>query len=485
MAAAAQTVGPTQRWFSTDRELKALKPAPSAKPGGPKKRYIVWDAAQPYLGVRVTETGARSFVVVRRLPGARNPVTHVLGSYPALTLKAARDAAPGIISTILGGKLPREVEAEHQRANARKRRDTFATAVAAFIDDEQTKGLRSSSGTEAVLRREFLGQTWRRVEIELEGAKKKIIEWHDGRERIWRDRPIVEITRRDVIERLDAIKRRGGRYAARHALGAIRKFFNWCAEGERFGVETSPCANVRDKTIGIQGKDLKRNRVLSDDELRDVWHAAMECGSADAVLPSYPYCQMVHLLVLTGQRLNDIASARWSEIDLDNAMLTVPPERYKTNTAQQVPLSPLAVDVLRSLPRFERCNFIFTTTAGARPVRGLSKMKGRLDAAIAKRRDNRRADAMPAWVLHDLRRTVRTRLVSDLNVDAFTAERVIGHALPGLHAVYDQGTHGPQKRDALERWAAALAAIVEVPSAPGGAVVPAEEMNRRRRSKRR
>jgi integrase len=483
MASATHIVGPSQRWFSTDRELKALKPALSAKPGGPKRRYIVWDAAQPHLGVRVTETGARSFVVIRRLPGARNPVTHVLGSYPALTLKAARDAAPGIIATILGGKHPREVEAEQQRTSARKRRDTFATAVAAFIEDERAKELRSSGGTEAVLLREFLGQTWQRVEIEQEGIKKKIIEWHNGREPIWRDRPILEIGRRDVIERLDAIKRRGGRYAARHALGAVRKFFNWCAEGERFGVETSPCANIRDKTIGIKGKDLKRSRVLTDDELRDVWHAATECGSAGAVLHSYPYCPMVRLLVLTGQRLNDIASARWSEIDLDNALLTVPPERYKTNTAQQVPLSPLAVEILRALPRFERGNFVFTTTSGARPVSGLSKMKARLDAAIAKRRESRRSDPMPAWVLHDLRRTVRTRLVSDLSVDAFTAERVIGHALPGLHAVYDQGTHGPQKRDALERWAAALAAIVEVPPAPRGVVVAADEVDRRRRSK--
>jgi integrase len=163
----------------------------------------------------------------------------------------------------------------------------------------------------------------------------------------------------------------------------------------------------------------------------------------------------------------------------------VPPERYKTGIAQEVPLSPLAIEILSTLPRFERGSYIFTTTAGARPVSGLSKMKARLDAVIAKRREDRRADPMLAWVLHDLRRTVRTRLVSDLNVEAFTAERVIGHTLPGLHGVYDQGTHRPQKRDALERWSAALAAIVDVPPAPGGAVVPAEEVDRRRRSKRR
>jgi integrase len=287
-----------------------------------------------------------------------------------------------------------------------------------------------------------------------------------------------------VIERLDAIKRRAGKHAARHALGAVRKFFNWCAEGERFGVEASPCASVRDKTIGFtkDRRELKRKRVLSDAELRDVWGAAETLGPAEAVVPGYPFAPLVRLLMLTGQRLNDIASARWSEIDLDGATLTVPPERYKTGAAHEVPLAPRAVEILRSLPRFKR-GHVFTTTAGARPVSGLSKMKARLDAAISARREKAGAEPMTAWVLHDLRRTVRTRLVSDCKVDAFIAERVIGHALPGLHGVYDQGTHREPKRAAAEGWAARLLAIVE-PAPPAPNVVAPEEVERRRKRRR-
>ncbi len=432
--------GPKKRVL-TDRALKALAPAPAGK------RLIIWDALQPHLGVRVTERAAKSFVVVRRRPGARNPDTVVLGSYPALSLAAARAAAPAILATIIAGRRPREVEAEQRRMEAKQRRDTVATAVAAFVADERSKDLRTSRETEAYLRREFLGQTWRRAEG---GA----LEWSDGPERLWRARPASEITRRDVIERLDEIKRRGGKHAARHALGAIRKFFNWCAEGERFGVEASPCANVRDKTIGIKGRDLKRSRVLNDGELRDVWQAASAMG--------FPFGRMVQLLLLTGQRLNDIASARWNEIDLDAGVLTVPPERYKTAVAQEVPLAARAVEILRSLPRFSGA-YLFTTTAGRRPIGGMSKR--RLDAAIVQRREVAGAAPMPAWVLHDIRRTVRTRLVSDLGVEAFIAERVIGHALPGLHAVYDQGSHRDAKRAALERWAERLLAIVG-PQAP-------------------
>jgi len=110
-------------------------------------------------------------------------------------------------------------------------------------------------------------------------------------------------------------------------------------------------------------------------------------------------------------------------------------------------------------------------------------MKNRLDKAIAERRG---AEPMAPWVLHDLRRTVRTRLVSDLKVEAFIAERVIGHALAGLHAVYDQGSHRDQKRDALDRWAAALAIIVGIAPPPeGAAVVTADELARRRKGRKR
>ena len=197
MVAAEKTDGPRQRWFSTDRELKALE----KKPAAAGTRYIVWDKIQPYLGVRVTATGARSFVVIRRMPGERNPVTHVLGSYPALTLETARKDAVDALSAMVSGKHPKEIEAEQHRAAAKKRRDTFAAAAEAFFYDEKTKGLRFVGDTEAVLRREFLGQTWKHVKKK-DGGRE--IEWQNGREPIWRDRPIVDITHRDVVERLDA-----------------------------------------------------------------------------------------------------------------------------------------------------------------------------------------------------------------------------------------------------------------------------------------
>jgi hypothetical protein len=125
-----------------------------------------------------------------------------------------------------------------------------------------------------------------------------VVEWID-KQPVWRDRPIATIQRRDVIERLDQIKSNDGKYAARHALNAVRRLFSWAVEGERFGLQVSPADRVRDRTLGITNKDLRRQRVLNDAELREVWNAASAAG--------YPFGPLVKLLMLTGQRLTEIS----------------------------------------------------------------------------------------------------------------------------------------------------------------------------------
>jgi integrase len=468
----------------TDRYLKALRPAPEGK------RAVTWDAVVPGFGVRTTDraddvgkASVRTFLVVKRRPGERDPVTHVVGHYNPHaesgdgTLAHARDAARAALADIVGDRHPDEAAAERRRAERRARRETFREAVEAFLPE--LKGLRTADAIEATLRREFLGQERKRARITTEGDGRSVTEWKtawaDGTDPVWRDLAVASIARRDVVERLDQIKRERGKHAARNALAQVRKMFNWAAEGERFGIDASPCSGMKDRTIGVTGRDLKRKRVLSDEELHDLWKAAMATA--------YPFGPLVRLLMLNGQRFSDVACARWPEVvNLDGTALRVPGERFKNNDAHEVPLTPKAAELISELPRFKG-SYIFTTTAGRRPISGISKMKARLDRAIAKARKEDGREAMPHWILHDLRRTLRTRLVGDCGVDAFIAERVIGHALPGLHGVYDQGTHRAQKREALQRWEARLLSIVEPkPSAPN--VVRADEVERRRKRRR-
>ena len=222
--------------------------------------------------------------------------------------------------------------------------------------------------------------------------------------------------------------------------------FGWALQRDVYGLELNPAARV--KIADLIGAPTVRDRVLSDNELRLVWRAA-NC------LP-YPYGPLLKMLMLTGQRVNEMAGARWSEIEGD--VLVVPPARMKGKAAHAVPLTPRVVELLDALPRFAAGDFLFTASVGARPVSGFpSKAREWLDREIS--------EAMPPWIVHDIRRTVRTRL-STLGIMPFVAEQVIAHRQTGVQAVYDLHRYTGEKRAALTAWEKSLLAIVDPEKAP-------------------
>jgi integrase len=154
------------------------------------------------------------------------------------------------------------------------------------------------------------------------------------------------------------------------------------------------------------------------------------------------------LLILTGQRELEIAHASWPEVDFDKQLMTIPAERMKGDRVHEVPLAPIAAELLQLLPRWT-APFIFTTTAGAKPINGFSKAKSRID----------KLSGVTGWVIHDLRRTVRTHF-SALPVQDLVRELVIAHAKPGLHRVYDQHAYQDEKRHCLELWERRLSSIL-------------------------
>src|SRR5262249_20886171 len=130
---------------------------------------------------------------------------------------------------------------------------------------------------------------------------------------------------------------------------------------------------------------------------------------------------------------------------------------FKSNATHLVPLSGQAIGVLESLPRFLKGDRLFSTTFGEKPVGGFSKAKARLDVRLKEQ-----LGTVPPWVIHDIRRTVRTGLAS-LRVPDMVAEMIIGHGRKGLQRVYDQHTYEAEMREALEMWAARLRDIVTPP----------------------
>ena len=226
-----------------------------------------------------------------------------------------------------------------------------------------------------------------------------------------------------------------------------RSLFNWAINRGAYGLETSPCDRI--KPAALIGAKEPRQRVLNDAELASLWRATEGMG--------YPFGPLYQLLTLTGARLNEVAGMKWSELDLTNCVWTVPPERFKSNASHLVPLTDQAVAIIKHVPRFTKGDHLFSTTYGAKPISGFSKGKDRLDRLMKEE-----IGKVPPWVIHDIRRTVRTRLAS-LRVSDLVAEMVIGHGRKGIQRVYDQHTYEEEMRDALKLWAARLRSIVNPP----------------------
>jgi integrase len=404
----------------TDRYLKSLTPAERGK------RRVIWDAAHQSFGVRVTDRGHVSFFVLRRMPGKKQPIRVVLGSYPRTTLAQARAKATKGLEDLASGVHPRDRKRLEQLEKEKREASKFAALATEFISKHAARK-RTAALIQRLIERELISR--------------------------WGSRPVGDIGRADAIRMVEEIGERNGLYAAHQALAYARRIFNWALAREYRGLDRNPCERVN--ASELVGETTARQRVLTEHELRLIWQA-----TEGTVLDAYPLAPFIRLLLLTGARRSEVAQMAWPELDLDQALWVIPRGRIKTDIAHAIPLSILAVDLLRTLPTFNWGKFVLSTTAGRRPISGFMKLKARLDRRIAALSPGGIAD----WRLHDLRRTVRTNL-SSLGVSPFIAELVIGHRQGGVHAVYDLHRYEAEKRDALNQWAAKLRSIVEPPPA--------------------
>jgi integrase len=397
----------------TDRFIRSKKIAP----GAGMRRVDYQDAIVPGLALRVTDRGHKSFVLVARYPShPKNPTRRVLGDAGAITLEQARERAREWLELIGRGVDPKVEDARRRAAAQRRQLNSFAAVAAEFLE-RHASGLKKSAEAKRIIESEFVKR--------------------------WGPRPVTDIMPEEVAAAIRAIVKRGSPYQAHNALGYIRALYNWAIGTHEFGVISSPVERLKPKAL--IGEREARDRTLLDGELRAVWNAAGAMG--------YPYGGIFRLLILTGQREREVADMHRSEVDFEKKLWTIPGPRMKGGRAHEVPLAPDALALLRGLTRFTGGDFVFTTTGGAKPVNGFSKAKARMD----------KLSGVAGWVIHDLRRTMRTHL-SALPVQDLVRELVIAHAKPGLHKVYDQHAYQDEKRQCLELWEKRLLTIVEPPT---------------------
>jgi integrase len=281
-----------------------------------------------------------------------------------------------------------------------------------------------------------------------------------------------DLDRAAVVRALDALtgrRRRSDGNRAKKAKGAAmvgrtaaygRAAFAWAVK--RGMIPANPFAN-----LPVPQGIARRERVLSDAELAEIWVAA---GNA-----APRYGAIIRLLILTGQRRGEVAGMTWDEISEDLAIWTMPSERTKNGAAHTVPLSAAARDFLRTvLPEGRPANgSLVLPGALGPPFAGWSKAKQTLDKAIidARKAATSSAPLIP-WNVHDLRRTVATGL-QRLGVRLEVTEAVLNHisgSRGGIAGVYQRHDWAAEKRAALDAWATHVAAIVESRAAAGNVV---------------
>jgi integrase len=222
---------------------------------------------------------------------------------------------------------------------------------------------------------------------------------------------------------------------ADQVLAFLRRLMNWHAA--RSATFRSPLVAGLARTRPSQ---QRRQRVLSDGELRAIWRATEVSPSA--------FGYLVRFLLLSAVRRNEAARMQRSEIS--GEQWTIPQERYKTGLELVIPLSAAARTVLEAVPKIGNSGFVFTTD-GKRPIRGFSKFKRDFDTKVLAALRERDGEAtLPRWTLHDLRRTART-LMSRAGIASDIAERALGHVLPNIRGTYDRHAPFVEKQDAFQR----------------------------------
>jgi integrase len=370
-----------------------------------KSDHIVFDDDITGFGIRLREGGSRTWIYQYRIGSKQRRM--VLGSAKSVPVSLARENASKLEAKVkLGGDPAMEKDTARRDAD-----NTLCALVEQYLEARKADW-RPRSGAE---------------------VKRHLTKHAKPLHRM----PITSVGQRDVAVLLGSIATKSGNVTSNRVRASLYAFFRWViGEGIRL-----PEGNVVSYTNTREEKS--RDRVLSDVELRAIWEACRDdhCGA------------IIKLLMLTGQRANEIQALRWDE--LYDEQIVLPGERTKNKRAHIIPLSEPAKAILAAFQRTDRKHVFGRDDTG---FQGLSKAQPKIDARITAAHGN----ALPRWRPHDLRRTVATRM-AELGVPPHIIEAVLNHVSghkSGVAGIYNRATYDKEKREALNLWAEHLLAVI-------------------------
>jgi len=395
----------------TDAKIAGLKPPESGQ-------IEISDAKVPGLRLRVGTTGAKTFIVRKRIGERTRNIT--LGRYgPRFGLADARKKARSVINDIEEGKDPATTLVAAKRGGSIQ-----GTIRAMWPAYKKAKAnLRSIREIERIFFRYIMPTLG--------------------------DRMADAITRRDVTRLVDDIAGNAPTMA-RAVHAQLSSFYTW-ALPRLDDLPYNPCRDA-----GRPAKPKSRDRVLSEAELRILWDVADT--------QPLPWGAAIKLLMLTGARRSEVFEADRSEFDIDNETWVIAAHRSKNGIAHQVPLSPAAMRVILAIPIAEDSAKLFPALGNAETcASGISKVVDRFRAALV----HRIGHEVARWTLHDIRRTVATNM-QRMGIRLEVTEAVLNHisgSRSGIVGIYQRHAFTDEKRHALNAWALELMTIA-TPSQP-------------------
>ena len=406
----------------TQREAERLPP-----PDGPEA-VTWWCRTLPGFGLRISPKGKKVWVCQYRVRGGPEVLETIA---PLSILPKVADARELARASMLKARQGIDPRAERRRAEEQAKIETsdvlpFSRLAESYLTEYVDRNCKASTAAEE---RRQLG-----IASRFFGD----------------DKPAREITEADIVDMVAVPPVKGGKnggLSSKNALlASVKRGTKWARKTtnpktrQRY-LAVDPAAEV-EKPLG---KEPSRDRVLTDNEIVAFWAGCDFIG--------YPFGPVFKLLAVTGQRREEVAGMRWTELDVVNRTWNIPGARTKNSRPHIVHLSDLAMSIIDKLPRFKPIgakDFVFSTK-GDVSVSGFD---------YAKKRITTPADD---WTLHDLRRTVTTGMAS-LGIPPHVADRVLNHIegqISGVAAVYNRFAYLEERKAALEAWGRWLAGLVE------------------------
>lgn len=377
----------------TDRDIQRLKPA--------EKTYL--QSEPDGLYVRVLPSGRKSFVTVYSFDGKQRWLT--IGRYPEISLSSAR-AELAAIRKKIENKIDPGLAKQQERAE-----QINAPTVAEFAEEYLAKWAipkkKSAKEDERILKKDVIPA--------------------------WGKRKLKDITRRDIIKLIDDVAERGPIMANR-TLAVIRKMLNFALN--RDVIELSPCQNITPP-----GKETKKERVLSEDEIKALWPRMTKKLTNQTN-------RALKLILMTAQRPGEVASMQWNEID--GRWWTIPSDKTKNGKEHRVFLNDIALELIGK-PR--KRGFVFQSSRKPNhPVNQNAFGK-------ALRGKMKNFEGVAYFSAHDLRRTAATH-IARLGYGA-NVGKVLNHTDQSITAIYDRYSYDKEKQAALIAWSDAVANMIE------------------------